>query len=144
MSLDLNLSRDDLELVAVAAAAAAGLALLLTLLALARIRALSKRLRRMNAAGPARSPSAPGAPDPTAMRHVGIVRYDAFGDMGGRLSFSAAIYDDNGDGIVLSSINGRTETRTYGKALTDLASDQTLSPEELQAIELAGRGSTQH
>ena len=51
------------------------------------------------------------------MRHVAVVRYDAFADMGGRLSFSAALYDDSGDGFVLSSINGRSETRTYAKAL---------------------------
>ena len=41
------------------------------------------------------------------------MRYDAFGDMGGRLSFSVALLDDAGDGLVLTSINGRTETRTY-------------------------------
>ena len=56
-------------------------------------------------------------PDPRALRHVAVVRYDAFGDMGGRLSFSAALLDDQGDGLVLSSINGRSETRTYAKAL---------------------------
>ena len=35
-----------------------------------------------------------------SLRNVAVVRYDAFGDMGGRLSFSAAIVDDLGDGIV--------------------------------------------
>ena len=44
-----------------------------------------------------------------ALRHVAVVRYDAFGDMGGRLSFSAALLDDAGDGLVLTSINGRSE-----------------------------------
>ena len=32
-----------------------------------------------------------------ALRHVAVVRYDAFGDMGGRLSFSAALVDDGRD-----------------------------------------------
>ena len=50
-----------------------------------------------------------------SLRNVAVVRYDAFGDMGGRLSFSAALLDDIGDGIVLSSINGRGESRTYAK-----------------------------
>jgi hypothetical protein len=77
--------------------------------------------------------------DPTALRHVAVVRYDAFGDMGGRLSFSAAVFDAQGDGFVISSINGRSETRTYAKALTGLASDQTLSPEEQEAIRQAQR-----
>ena len=36
-----------------------------------------------------------------ALRHVAVVRYDAFGDMGGRLSFSAAVVDDRGDGLVV-------------------------------------------
>ena len=52
-----------------------------------------------------------------ALRHVAVVRYDAFGDMGGRLSFSVALLDDAGDGLVLTSINGRTETRTYSKGV---------------------------
>ena len=69
------------------------------------------------------------------------MRYDAFGDMGGRLSFSAALFDDDGNGLVLSSINGRSETRTYAKPLVDLRSDHTLSPEEEDAIREA-RGLT--
>ena len=52
-----------------------------------------------------------------AIRHVAVVRYDAFADMGGRLSFSAAMLDDSGDGLVLTSINGRSETRTYAKGV---------------------------
>ena len=69
-----------------------------------------------------------------ALRHVSVVRYDAFGDMGGRFSFSAAMLDDKGDGIVLTSIHGRSETRTYIKGLTAGNSDIELSPEELQAV----------
>lgn len=141
MPIDLQLSRHDLELVAVAAAAAAALSLLLVLFALARLRALGKRVRRLAAAGGARPvPAAgPDGVDSLALRHVGVVRYDAFGDMGGRMSFSAALYDDNGDGLVISSINGRTETRTYAKTLIDLRSDNPLSPEEEKAIAAARR-----
>jgi hypothetical protein len=69
-----------------------------------------------------------------AIRHVAVVRYDAFADMGGRLSFSAAMLDDAGDGLVITSINGRSETRTYAKGVKGGASEHTLSPEELQAI----------
>jgi hypothetical protein len=133
---DLHLDRDTLEIVAVAASAVAVLALLLALLALARVRVLGKRLARLSTSSAAPQP-VPRGVDPSALRHVGVVRYDAFGDMGGRLSFSAALYDDNGDGIVLSSINGRSETRTYAKELSDLRSDLSLSPEEQQAIEAA-------
>lgn len=75
-----------------------------------------------------------------ALRHVAVVRYDAFGDMGGRLSFSAAMLDDSGDGLVLTSINGRSETRTYAKGVVGGGSKQALSPEELEAIEHATSG----
>jgi len=131
---DPQLDRDTLELVALASAVLAALSLLLVLLALARVRALGKRVRRL--AAPPRSGGAPG-PDETALRHIGMVRYDAFGDMGGRMSFSAALYDDGGNGLVLSSINGRSETRTYAKELRGLRSEHALSPEEKQAIEEA-------
>lgn len=77
-----------------------------------------------------------------ALRHVAVVRYDAFGDMGGRLSFSAALLDDSGDGLVITSINGRSETRTYAKGVKAGESDHSLSPEELQAIGYAGRSAT--
>jgi hypothetical protein len=72
-----------------------------------------------------------------ALRHVAVVRYDAFGDMGGRMSFTAALLDDSGDGLVITSINGRTEARSYAKGVKGGTSDATLSPEESQAIDLA-------
>ena len=78
-----------------------------------------------------------------ALRHVAVVRYDAFGDMGGRLSFSAALLDDAGDGLVLTSINGRTETRSYAKGVKAGESDHSLSPEEQQAISYATRTAKQ-
>jgi len=77
-----------------------------------------------------------------ALRHVSVVRYDAFGDMGGRLSFSAAMLDDGGDGLVLTAIHGRTETRSYIKGLKAGQSESSLSPEELQAVTYALRGAS--
>ncbi|HEY5231298.1 MAG TPA: DUF4446 family protein [Acidothermaceae bacterium] len=74
-----------------------------------------------------------------ALRHVAVVRYDAFRDMGGRMSFSAALLDDAGDGLVISAIHGRTETRSYAKGVKGGTSDQQLSPEERQAIAFATR-----
>lgn len=75
-----------------------------------------------------------------ALRHVSVVRYDAFGDLGGRLSFSAALLDDSGDGLVLTSIHGRAETRSYIKGVKGGGGDVALSPEEQQAIAYARRG----
>ena len=50
-----------------------------------------------------------------AYRDLAMVRYDALSEMSGQLSFSVALLNALGDGVVLSSINGRTETRTYAK-----------------------------
>ncbi len=72
-----------------------------------------------------------------ALQRFGLVRYDAFQEMGGQLSFSAALLDDRGDGIMITSINGRTETRTYAKPLRNLDSEHNLSEEERQAISIA-------
>ena len=69
-----------------------------------------------------------------ALRHLAVVRYDAFEDTGGRLSWSLALLDDGGDGVVLTSIRGRSEARTYAKSVTSWRSDQDLSPEETEAI----------
>jgi hypothetical protein len=75
-----------------------------------------------------------------ALQKFGIVRYDAFEEMGGRLSFSCAFLDDHGDGVVFTSINGRTETRTYAKPVNALASEYNLSDEERSAIAAAAAG----
>ena len=67
-------------------------------------------------------------------RHVGLVRYDAFQDIGGLQSFAMAIYDDNGDGAVVSSIVGRADNKVYGKNIVGGKSDRNLGDEEQQAI----------
>jgi len=69
-----------------------------------------------------------------AVRHVGVVRYDAFGDMGGRMSFSAALIDDHGNGFVLTSVHARSESRSYIKQLRGGMAEVTLSPEESAAV----------
>jgi hypothetical protein len=75
---------------------------------------------------------------------VAVVRYDAFEDMGGALSFSAALLDERGNGTVISAINGRSETRSYAKSVVGGQSDQNLSVEEAEAIDaaMAGRPAT--
>ncbi len=75
-----------------------------------------------------------------ALRHVAVIRYDAFNDMGGRMSFSAAFLDDGGDGLVITAINGRSETRAYAKGVKSGQSDHALSPEEQQAVTHALQG----
>ncbi len=72
-----------------------------------------------------------------ALRHLAVVRYDAFGDMGGHLSWSVALLDQAGHGVVLTSIAGRSDARTYAKSVSSWTSDQQLSPEEQEAIATA-------
>lgn len=76
-----------------------------------------------------------------AVQRVGLVRYDAFEDMGGRLSFSLALLNEAGDGVVLTAINGRQDTRAYAKPVTAGTSDHNLTEEEAEAIRQATAGS---
>jgi hypothetical protein len=72
-----------------------------------------------------------------AVQRVGLVRFDAFEDLGGMLSFAVAMLDKEGSGVVLSSINGRNETRIYAKPIEHGASRINLSGEEEEAIRRA-------
>jgi hypothetical protein len=77
-----------------------------------------------------------------ALRHLAVVRYDAFGTIGGHMSWSMALLDDNGNGVVLTSINGRNESRSYAKNVREFTSDAKLSPEEQEAIEFLRKESS--
>jgi hypothetical protein len=80
-----------------------------------------------------------GTVDPRAIRDVAMVRYDALREMAGQLSFSVALLNAAGDGIVLTSINGRSETRTYAKTVAGGRGVQRLSPEEEESVRSARR-----
>ncbi len=73
----------------------------------------------------------------TDVSRVGFVRYDAFEDTGSELSYALALLNREGDGVVISSIYSRTDTRTYGKAVNRYKPAVNASGEELRAIELA-------
>jgi hypothetical protein len=73
---------------------------------------------------------------------IGFVRYDAFDDTGSDLSYALALLNREGDGVVLTSIYSRTDTRTFGKAVAKFAPAVAASDEELRAIELARSSST--
>lgn len=69
-----------------------------------------------------------------AKRHVGLVKYDAFEDVGGSQSFALALYDDKGDGALITSLVGRSDCRVYCKPLLGGKSERSLSQEEQRAI----------
>ena len=75
-----------------------------------------------------------------SLSRVAVVRYDAFDDMGGALSFSAALLDEHRHGMVISAINGRSETRCYAKPIVSGSSEHTLTSEEDEAIAAAIEG----
>jgi hypothetical protein len=70
-----------------------------------------------------------------ALQHLAMVRYDALGEGGGRLSWSMALLDGSGNGVVLSAINGRSDARTYAKEIQAFVSQAKLSPEEADVLD---------
>ena len=73
-----------------------------------------------------------------AISRIGLIRFDAFEDAGGAQSFALALVDDDGDGIVLSSLHSRPTTRVYIKAIRRGVADAPLSDEEARALRDAG------
>ena len=71
------------------------------------------------------------------IQHAGMVRYNPFQETGGDQSFSLALADGHGNGLVLSSLHARGSTRVYGKPLQGWESGYSLADEEKQAIDLA-------
>lgn len=69
--------------------------------------------------------------------HLGIERYNAFGEYGNNLSFSLALINDDYNGIVLTGIHGREHTYVYAKPVEKGQSQYTLSPEEQRSLETA-------
>ncbi|MCK4259416.1 MAG: DUF4446 family protein [Halanaerobiales bacterium] len=67
----------------------------------------------------------------------GIVRFNPFDQVGGDQSFVIALLDQEGNGIVMSSLYGRNQSRFYGKPIVNGKSSYTLSDEEKKAIQQA-------
>ncbi len=72
-----------------------------------------------------------------AIQRSGLVRYNPFEDTGGNQSFAVALLDDHGDGVVVSSLHARQNTRVYAKAITGGRSEAALSDEEAEALRRA-------
>ena len=68
---------------------------------------------------------------------VGLVKYDAFNEMGGKLSFSLAMLNETNDGFVLNAVHSREGCYTYIKEIIDGNSIITLAEEEKEALEIA-------
>ena len=68
---------------------------------------------------------------------IGLVKYDAFKEMSGKLSFSLALLTENHDGIIISSMHSREGCFTYCKEVTNEESYYVLSKEEQIALDVA-------
>lgn len=71
------------------------------------------------------------------VQKVGVIRYNAFDNVGSDLSFSIAMLNNNDDGLVISSLYSRDSSSTYAKPVAGGKSRYALSAEELQAIDNA-------
>lgn len=70
----------------------------------------------------------------SCIRKVGIVRFNAFPDMGSDLSYAIALLDERGNGVVITGLTGRNDSRTYAKPIVEGKSTYQLTDEEKQAI----------
>lgn len=75
-----------------------------------------------------------------SLQHIGLVRFNPFDDTGSDQSFAIALLDDRRDGIVISSLHGRANTRVFAKPVANGASAHHLADEEVQAIRIALEG----
>jgi hypothetical protein len=90
-----------------------------------RVDALNKLHRELEALGQ------------RTIQKVAVVRYNPFSDTGGDQSFAMALLDSLGNGVVLSSLHSRTDTRVFAKAVLNGRSKYQLSDEEQDAIKKA-------
>lgn len=72
-----------------------------------------------------------------AYQKIGIVKYDAFGQMGGQLSFSLALLDENDNGFILNSVHSTDGCYSYTKEIKKGICEISLGDEEKKALDIA-------
>ena len=73
----------------------------------------------------------------SCIQKIGLVRYNAFKDVGSDLSFAIALLDNNNNGVVLNGLYGSESSNIFAKPIKDGDSSYQLSSEEKYAIEIA-------
>lgn len=73
----------------------------------------------------------------SCVQNVGLVRFNAFEDVGGEQSFAIALLDAKKNGAIISSLYGRQDSRCYIKGIRNGAGERTLSEEEKKALQAA-------
>ena len=77
------------------------------------------------------------------IQKVGVVRFNAFDNVGSDLSFAIALLDNNDTGVVVSGIYARDSSSTYAKPVSKGKSNYPLSAEEIQAIDIAKKSNVE-
>ena len=73
----------------------------------------------------------------SAFQKVGLVKYDAFQQMGGQLSFSLAVLDENDNGFIMNSVHSAEGCYSYTKEIKQGQCSLTLGDEEKMALDMA-------
>jgi hypothetical protein len=116
-------------------ALAAGLVLSLAVAA-----RLWQRVVTLERQGRRRDPAPRAVSADRSLQQLGLVRYQAYHDVGGDHSFALALLDSSGEGVVINSLYHRDRCRVYAKPVSGWTSPITLTDEENQAIERARGG----
>lgn len=78
----------------------------------------------------------------SAFQKLGLVKYDAFKEMGGKLSFALVLLDQNNNGFLINSVHSSDGCYSYTKRIKNGDSEIALSNEEKVAVERAINGNT--
>lgn len=73
----------------------------------------------------------------SVFQKIGLVKYDAFSHMGGKLSYSIALLDENNNGFILNSVHSTEGCYSYTKEIIAGESAVLLGVEEKQALDIA-------
>jgi hypothetical protein len=79
---------------------------------------------------------------PGVVRHVGLVRFSPFHDTGGDQSFTLAVLDGRRNGVIITGLHSRNDSRLYAKPIERGESSYSLTPEEREAMSRALSGDT--
>ena len=76
----------------------------------------------------------------SCFQKIGLVKYDAFNEMGGKLSFSLCMLDEKNNGYIINAMHSREGCYTYVKEIIDGQSIIQLAEEEAKALDKALNG----
>lgn len=73
----------------------------------------------------------------SSYQKMGLVKYDAFSQMGGQLSFSLALLDENHNGFIINSVHSTEGCYSYTKEIKNGECKISLGQEEAEALAIA-------